>query len=109
MWLKFIVLKRHCVGVMGTDRELGTAYTEDAEYSIRKHYHLLAQRTDMQRTLNLSGSAWLRLPEIDDRWLQLLHLVGLCTDVGLRVFETRDGAVAEAAHYRHECIEVLQL
>ena len=42
-------------------------------------------------------------------WQQLLHLVGLCADVGLCVFETRDGAVTEAAHHRHQCVEVLQL
>ena len=40
---------------------------------------------------------------------QLLHLVGLRADVALRVFETRDGAVAEAAHHRHQRVEVLQL
>lgn len=40
---------------------------------------------------------------------QLLHLIGLCTDVALCVFETRDGAVAEAAHHRHQRVEVLQL
>jgi len=37
------------------------------------------------------------------------HLVGLGADVGLRVFETRDGAVAEAAHHGHQRVEVLQL
>ena len=41
--------------------------------------------------------------------LQLLHLVGLRADVGLGVFETRDGAIAEAAHHRHQRVEVLQL
>lgn len=40
---------------------------------------------------------------------QLPHLVGLRADVALRVFETRDGAVAEAAHHRHQRVEVLQL
>lgn len=40
---------------------------------------------------------------------KLLYLVGLRADVGLRVFETRDGAVAEAAHHRHQRVEVLQL
>lgn len=38
-----------------------------------------------------------------------MHLVGFCADVGLCVFETRDGAVAEAAHHRHQGVEVLQL
>lgn len=42
-------------------------------------------------------------------WSQLPHLAGLRADVGLRVFETRDGAVAEAAHHRHQRVEVLQL
>ena len=42
------------------------------------------------------------------RW-QLLHLVGLGADVALRLFEARDGAVAEAAHHRHQRVEVLQL
>lgn len=38
-----------------------------------------------------------------------LHLVGLRADVGLCVFEAGDGAVAEAAHHRHQGVEVLQL
>lgn len=37
------------------------------------------------------------------------HLVGLRADVGLCVFEPRDGAVAEPAHHRHQRVEVLQL
>lgn len=53
----------------------------------------------------------LRMPQISGRqWhLQFLHLVGLCADVALRVFQTRDGAIAEAAYHRHQRVEVLQL
>lgn len=49
-----------------------------------------------------------RISEIDQGW-QSGHLVGLCADVSLGVFEARDGAVAEAAHHRHQGVEVLQL
>lgn len=45
----------------------------------------------------------------DHRRAELLHLVGLRADVRLRVFESGDGAVAEAAHHRHQRVEVLQL
>lgn len=38
-----------------------------------------------------------------------VHLVCLVADVRLRVFEPRDGAVAETAHHRHQRVEVLQL
>lgn len=47
------------------------------------------------------------------RWVETswgdVHLVRLVADVCLRVFEPRDGAVAETAHHRHQRVEVLQL
>lgn len=30
-WLKFIVLKSHCVGVMGRDKELGSSHSRDVD------------------------------------------------------------------------------
>lgn len=35
------------------------------------------------------------------------HLVGLRADVRLSVFKPWDGAVAKAAHHRHQRVEVL--
>lgn len=38
-----------------------------------------------------------------------MHLIGFGAYVRLCVLKPRDGAVAEAAHYCHQCVEVLQL
>lgn len=62
----------------------------------------------MQRTLKEANSGCAGRNRLRGHQ-PLTHLIGFGAYVRLCVLKPRDGAVAEAAHYCHQCVEVLQL
>lgn len=112
MRLKLVVLKRHCVGVMGKDKQLCNSHRGEVGCWVKIQSCTLVKWTNMLPKHRIPVARHLATNTRSSQWWgkgkeRLLHLVGLCADVTLGVFETGDGAVAEAAHHRHQCVEVL--